>query len=232
MPSTATTRGRTRSTRPTSRSAPSCSSAAVSSSARAVARRTRLEMPIPRATRAARTSSVIGSETSTGSDRMPARCRAGQKRLPGLPKWVWVAAVRRPGVDPGEEQARAGSEEVGHLGVAERLELRPGEPHGASLAPHSGCGGRWPGLPSEDGRRHPPRHPGRRRAQRRRRADAPPPAALAGRHQLVRRRRVPVAAPPPRPPVEQPAGRPIEEIARSIRRLGGSSTAATPAARG
>ena len=60
------------------------------------------------------------------------------------------------------------------------------------------------------------------RAQRQQRADAAPAPALAGRHQLVRRRRRSRGcAATSADQVEQPAGRPIEEIARSIRRLGG-----------
>ena len=156
MPSTATTRGRTRSTRPTSRSAPSRSSPAVSSSARALARRTRLEIPIPRATRA-----VFGPRRSSGRRRRPAAgCRRGagpaRSGCQGCRSGCRVAAVRRPGLIPDEAAGPCPRpSQVGHLGVAERLELCPGEPHGTSLAPDSGCGCRWPGLPSEDGRRRP-----------------------------------------------------------------------------
>ena len=179
-------------------------------------------MPIPARQRAART--VVGHRVGD-VDRVGHDAGTVQRRPEAVGRVAEVGLGGRgpqARVDPDEEQPRAGSEEVGHLGVAERLQLRPGEPHGTQPGTRFRLWGSVAGLTVGHGRRHPPRHPGHRRAQRQRRADAPPAPALAGRSSAGSpttgsrwlRRHLGRQ-------VEQPAGRPIEEIARSIRRLGG-----------
>ncbi len=76
-PATATTTGRCSATKRSRRRPPVASSARDSSEARTVARATRLVMPMPRATNAARWASVMPAPRSTSRSMIPARRSAG-----------------------------------------------------------------------------------------------------------------------------------------------------------
>ena len=91
-----------------------------------MARLTRLVMPSPRARNRSRSSSVIPSDGLTGSVTMPG---AQQRGVEAVGRVREVGLHRRgpqARVDADEEQPQVGrlGEQVGHLDVAERLELR------------------------------------------------------------------------------------------------------------
>ena len=86
-------------------------------------------MPMPRATRYARSSSVIPARPVDVAIDDPGPQQRRVEPVAGVGEVGLGGGGPQPGVDADEQQPEAGPDQVGDRGVAVRLELGPGESH-------------------------------------------------------------------------------------------------------